>query len=59
MAQAVAGIALDALAVLVEDRQGHGVVGDQVILAEEDVQLVQLELVGLGLDPGHVKDDVE
>ena len=33
--QAIAGVALDALAVLVENRHGRGVVGDQVILARE------------------------
>ena len=53
------GIALDALAILVENRQRVGVIGDQVILAEEDVELLQVEHVGLGNDPGHLKDDVK
>ena len=59
VAQAIAGIALDALAVLVEDRQRNGVIGDQIILAQEDVQLLELERLGLGNDPGHVKNDVK
>ena len=46
-------------AILFEDRQRRRVIRDQVVLPQKDIELVKIEHVGIGLEAGDVKDDVE
>ena len=59
VAAAVDRVALDVLPVLVDLGDRRGVIGDQVVPAEEDVELVEPELVGLGVEVDRVEDQVE
>ena len=46
VAQPVARVALDVDPVLIEDRERTGVVGDDIIAAEEDIKLLKVQDVG-------------
>ena len=59
MLEPVARVALDRLAVLVEERQGFGMIGDHVIEAEEDVELMQPQHIGSGIDRRSMEDEVD
>ncbi len=57
--KAVARVALDRLAVLVEKRQGFGVIRDHVIQTKEDIEFMQLELIRVGINRRAMKDHVD